>query len=240
MALREEFEQAGNWLFRWRSYLPLLAIGPILLGVRGMNDPGPGELPGGGWDLFSLAVSLFGLGVRMFTVGFVPQGTSGRNTRRQVAEVLNTTGIYSIVRHPIYLGNYFIWLGILLFSRSPALGVIFTLVFFLYYERMMFAEEEFLRKRFGDSFLVWAEKTPALLPNFKNWQRPVLPFCFRAILNRECSGLLGILAVFSLLDAWRGKRLDLLWSSLLIFGSSLYLLILVLKKKTMLLHVEGR
>lgn len=64
------------------------------------------------WAWSCIAVSLFGLLIRAVTIGFTPKGTSGRNTKEgQVAEVLNTKGIYSVVRHPLYLGNYFMWLG---------------------------------------------------------------------------------------------------------------------------------
>ena len=34
------------------------------------------------------------------------KNTSGRNTHDQVADSLNTSGIYSIVRHPLYVGNF--------------------------------------------------------------------------------------------------------------------------------------
>ncbi|GAI74444.1 unnamed protein product [marine sediment metagenome] len=40
-----------------------------------------------------------------------------------------------------------------------------------YYERIIFAEEEFLRKTFGDSYLKWAEQTPTFLPKCKNWKK---------------------------------------------------------------------
>jgi len=49
------------------------------------------------WEILCLAISLLGLGVRIVTVGYVPKGTSGRNTRGQKANVLNTTGMYSLV-----------------------------------------------------------------------------------------------------------------------------------------------
>jgi hypothetical protein len=40
MALKEEFERVGNWLFRWRSYLPLLLAGIILTGMENFgSDP---------------------------------------------------------------------------------------------------------------------------------------------------------------------------------------------------------
>lgn len=61
----------------------------------------------------------------------------------------NTTGMYSIVRHPLYLGNFFVGFGIVLICSSVWLAVVFCLLFVVYYERLMFAEEEFLRTSSG-------------------------------------------------------------------------------------------
>ena len=35
--LREKFEKAGTWLFRWRSFLPLLLPALFLEAFRGSN-----------------------------------------------------------------------------------------------------------------------------------------------------------------------------------------------------------
>jgi protein-S-isoprenylcysteine O-methyltransferase Ste14 len=64
------------------------------------------------WEAICVAVSLVGLGIRIATVGHAPGGTSGRRTvGGPSALALNTSGMYSVVRHPLYLGNYFQWLG---------------------------------------------------------------------------------------------------------------------------------
>ncbi|MBI1987594.1 MAG: hypothetical protein HYS70_04535 [Nitrospinae bacterium] len=84
------------------------------------------------WEIGCLLVSMLGLSVRILTSGTVPAGTSGRNTKRQKADALNTTGVYSIVRHPLYLGNYLIALGVSLFPRSWFLPIIVSLAFILY------------------------------------------------------------------------------------------------------------
>ena len=117
MALREEFERTGNWLFRWRSYLPLLLVGLFLVALTNFRYPiGSYELDRN-WKIICLLISFSGLALRMYVVGCVPRGTSGRNVTEQRAEVLNTTGIYSLVRHPLYLGNFLIWFGIILSVR---------------------------------------------------------------------------------------------------------------------------
>ena len=40
MALREELRKQGNWLFRWRSYLPLITVVIVLLGMSYFEYPG--------------------------------------------------------------------------------------------------------------------------------------------------------------------------------------------------------
>jgi len=141
MALREEFERTGNWLFRWRSYLPLVLILQMLLGMHHPDYLRQDRSGQDVWALYCLAVTLVGLGIRAVTVGFVPAGTSGRNTHDgQIAETLNTSGIYSLVRHPLYVGNFVMWLGVSMFCGIWWLTVLMALVFWIYYERIMFAE----------------------------------------------------------------------------------------------------
>lgn len=219
----------------------------ILLSASRKFDPsGHSETFDRWWQVFCLAVSFFGLGIRAFTIGYVPSGTSGRNTHGQVAECLNTSGIYSIVRHPLYLGNFVVWLGIALFAQVWWLAVICVLVFWLYYERIMYAEEAYLRGKFGKDFDAWAENTPAFIPRFKNWRKPNLPFSLRNVLRREYNGFFTIIITMFVLEiagnlSAEGKPdVDLMWGVLLAVGIMVWMVLRTLKKRTTLLHVEGR
>jgi hypothetical protein len=189
---------------------------------------------------------MLGLGVRVFTVGFTPKGTSGRNTHGQKALQLNTTGVYSIVRNPLYLGNFLMWLGFALYCQLWWQVVIFALIFWLYYERIIFAEEEFLRRTFGEGFETWAARTPAFLPRFRQWRPAQLPFSPRNVLKREYSGLFGVIVIFGLLDLrqhWMAERriaLDPIWQVIVVLGLVAYFGLRTLKRSTKLLRVEGR
>ena len=95
MALREDLEKQGAWLFKWRSYLPLLLIPLFVIALKNSRvierifSDNLGDL----WESIAIIASFLGLVIRCFTVGYVPRGTSGRNTQSQVAEMLNTTKI---------------------------------------------------------------------------------------------------------------------------------------------------
>ena len=246
MALREEFENTGNWLFRWRSYLPLAMLGLLLLALRDYDYPWGSEALDHVWEGLCLAISFFGLGIRVFTVGFTPYGTSGRNTRKQVAETLNTRGAYSMARNPLYLGNFFMGLGIVLFAHLWWLTLIYILVFWLYYERIIFAEEAFLRRKFGADYLEWAARTPVFIPRLGQYRRAELPFSLRNVLRREYNGFFAVIVVMFLLEtvgelfAEGALEFDAGWLALLGGGFVVWLTLRALKKHTAVLRVPGR
>lgn len=246
MLLKDELEKQGQWLFRWRSYIPFLALPLLLIALKDADylDRIGGEAIEALWQGFCLVISLLGLIVRIMTVGHAPKGTSGRNTRRQKAKTLNTTGMYSIMRHPLYFGNFLMMLGIAMFFGVWWLPIIAVLMFWLYYERIMIAEEEFLKGEFGEHYLEWAKRTPAFLPNFKKWQRPDLLFSFKTVLAREYTGLFVLTTSFALLENWEDiltdHTIDRLWTVVFAVGFMLYAFLRFLKKRTGFLYVEGR
>jgi len=248
MALREDMENQGNWLFKWRSYLPLLVIPLFIIALRQAKlfEHILGDKATDYWETLSICVSFLGLGVRCITVGYVPRGTSGRNTKSQLAESLNMTGMYSIIRNPLYMGNFIIVLGITLFIQVWWFALMVWVGFWLYYERIIFSEEEFLRKKFGASFIDWTKKTPILFPNFKNWKKPELLFSLKTVIRREFSTFFSIVAVFFFLEVstnllLKGKlEVRMSWVYFFIIGLIIYLICLILKKKTKLLNVSGR
>ena len=241
MALREEFEQEGNWLFRWRSYLPLLIIILMLFTFPSLRYPLMNPTINFVWDFVCLSVSLLGLIVRFVTVAYAPRGTSGRNTQGQVALELNTTGMYSVVRHPLYLGNFLIWIGISLAFHSGWFLISSALIFWLYYERIMFAEEEFLRRKFQDTYINWSLQVPAFFPNMKAWRPPEEAMNVRAAIGSEYQGLFAIISAFTVIEIIKNSimagrfLLDFLWLKIFLLNLVFYLIIRMIKKNTPLL-----
>ena len=146
---------------------------------------------------------MLGFLIRFYTIGTTPKGTSGRNTKEQIADYLNSTGIYSLVRHPLYLGNYLIWIGIAIFTYNIYFIIIVSLLFCIYYERIMFAEERFLEKKFGDEYLNWSNGIAAFIPSFTNFTKTIIPLSLKSILRREYAGLLATVIGFAFIDVVR-------------------------------------
>lgn len=246
MPLREEFERTGNWLFRWRSYLPIVLAGFLLVGAIRAGKQADHDHFRAAWLTGCGGVSLLGLLTRALVVGHTPRRTSGRSTSRQVAYQLNTTGMYSIVRHPLYLGNFLIWLGLALAVRSAWLVATFGLAFWLYYERIMFAEEEFLRRQFGTAYTDWAAETPAFWPRLRQWRPAALPFSLRNVLKREYTAACGIVLGLAGLEGARqwshtGRLVvDLGWLAAIVAALTAAAVLRLLKKHTRWLRVEGR
>lgn len=245
MALVHEFERSGNWLFKRRSWLPVfIIIAGILIMYLGNRQAIVFNLRD---ELIFLGVSILGQVIRILTVGFAPRNTSGRNTvNGQIADELNVTGIYSIIRHPLYLGNFFMWLGPALFLRSVWFAVVFGLLYWLYYERIMFAEEQFLRRKFGDIYDSWSEKVHSFIPWSFKYISPELPFSMRNMLKREYNSFVNIFVIFTLLDLFRnyflsGKIiLTDLWIYLFAGAFIIWITIRSIHKYTNWLEVEGR
>ena len=250
MALQEELEKQGNWLFKNRGTIPFIIVflGIIVFILTELHPEDYLVKQGDFRQYYTyicLLISFIGMGIRVFTVGYTPANTSGRNTTSQVADALNTTGIYSVVRHPLYLGNFFMWLGPVMLTGHFWFVVIVCFFYWVYYERIMFAEEQFLRRKFGEIYTSWAGSVPAFIPSFKGYKKPSLQFSWKKVLKKEKNSLATVLVIFSVMDILgalirKDGRFDLILTGLAVVSIVLYIILKYLKYKTAFLNEEGR
>lgn len=213
MALIEELEDQGNFLFKYRSYFPIIFFAFAVLAFYQESKSGNELLTNQTYWLVSLGVGLAGLLVRILTVGFTPKNTSGRNTGAgQVADELNTTGIYSLVRHPLYVGNFLMWLSPAMLCANLWFIASFTLLYWVYYERIMFAEEAFLRKKFGSKYLDWAKGVPAFIIKLASPTQAKYPFSIKKVLKKEKNGVFALFTLFFVFDYLQKGFSDSDWS----------------------------
>ncbi len=247
MALQEEMEKQGNWLFKYRSYLPLiiLLIGLIIFihteihPQRYSIRDTPYETY---YEMFALFISLIGQFIRVYTVGYSAKNTSGRNTKvGQIADSINTTGVYSIVRHPLYLGNFFMWFGIAMLTTNLWFIIVFILLYWIYYERIMFSEEQFLRRKFGKEYLEWSENIPAFIPKLKDFKKPDYPFNWKKVLRNEKNGIFAVFFVFCFFDILdevinKTSHYNYFLIVMTLITAVAYVVLKYLKKRTILLN----
>jgi protein-S-isoprenylcysteine O-methyltransferase Ste14 len=198
----ERLKSQGQRLFAARSFVPLAILPLVVLAmpeawrVRSATTPAVSDA----WLVVAFALGLAGLVIRAAGLAFAPDGTASRDTHRLRAPSLNTTGLYSIVRNPLYLGNALMWLGAVASLGLWWLVALTALVYWLYIERVILVEEGFLEGEFGQQFTQWASQTPAFVPRLSSWQPAAGAFSWRR-LSSEHNGLLGFVAtitVFSL------------------------------------------
>lgn len=251
MAMQEELKQQGDFLFKYRSFLPLLLL---VIGITvkiyevKFNGGGSDSLTVKILEYIGIGFGFFGLFIRVFTVGYAPKNTSGRNTYEgQVADVLNTKGIYSLIRNPLYLGNYLMWLAIALLTGNIWFVFLFSLVFWLYYERIIYAEESFLRNKFGKTYLDWAAKVPPFLPKHFKYIKSDISFSWKKAMKKEKNGLAALFVLFFVFETigyWAENNsfhIEMDWKVIgTIITGIIYYILKFLKRYTSVLNEEGR
>jgi protein-S-isoprenylcysteine O-methyltransferase Ste14 len=184
---QHELARSGKFLFVIRGvYLwAVLALAIVIAWVT--RDAGPFATDGAdrAWFAAGIAVAALGAVIRIFTSGWAALGTSGRVKAAAEAAELNTTGPYSLVRNPLYLGRIINYTGIAMLSGSWAVAAVVLLASILIYERVSIYEEEFLRGKFGEAHANWAKDVPALFPRFHGWLTPKYKFWWKRMIWRE-------------------------------------------------------
>jgi protein-S-isoprenylcysteine O-methyltransferase Ste14 len=155
----------GRWLFQFRSFTPVPVIAALIwLLWRSRGVPGPGGAQVDDWlNVAGLGMAALGQALRFYTLGQVPEGTSGQGSKLE-AQTLNTRGPYAYVRNPLYLGNLGICAGLLLIANDPLAYLLGLAFFFGEYFFIIRAEENFLRSRFGAAFDAYTKQVRRWIP----------------------------------------------------------------------------
>lgn len=105
---------------------------------------------------FLLGMCLFVLGLIIFTVAFI-QFLTGKQ--------LITSGLYSIVRHPQYLGIIISTFGFTLFAIAKLITLISWATLVFSYIWLARREEANLQEKYGEEFLTYKRRVPFIMPS---------------------------------------------------------------------------
>jgi protein-S-isoprenylcysteine O-methyltransferase Ste14 len=176
----------GNFFFRFRT-----TISPLLLLL--LFVPGPAVLS----DSFvaavaGLVVASLGQIIRAATIGleYIVRGGRGH---RVYADHLVTEGLFKHSRNPLYVGKFFMVLGLGVASnRWPALLAVCAAYSFMY-QAVVLAEEAYLREKFGAAFDEYCKRTPRWWPRLAGLSATFSGFEFnwKRVFTKEYSAPLG-------------------------------------------------
>lgn len=166
--------------FRFRA----ISVVPVILLIFFFFDPvDPGSL-NPILNVCGFLLALTGAVTRVVSVGYAKPFTSGRENYLK-ADNLNTRGFYSIVRNPLYIGNFLIYNGVLVAYSSPAALAFFNAFFIVNYYFIILSEENYLENQFGDDFREYRRAVPKVIPNFSLYQKNDRPFSLAKVVYKE-------------------------------------------------------
>lgn len=140
------------------------------------------------------ALTLLGLWIRGWSAGTIHKD-----------EELTTSGPYAFTRNPLYLGSFFIGLGVAMAGGHWIWPVVFLLFYATVYTRTMRGEARHLAELFPGRYSEYAAEVPGFLPRLKPYRASAgCTAGFRWSQyrrNREWEASLGALGAFAVLAA---------------------------------------
>lgn len=187
-------KHSGDWrnfLFTYRSYTPIPFLVVMLVFARPTLTS------------IVIGVVMAGLGESIRFWGVSYAGSETRTTGAVGGTQLVTSGPYSHVRNPLYVGNILMYVGVGVMSNAlmPYLPLVALAYFLFQYTGIVSLEEEYLARTFSN----WNEYRAVVgkfIPRLKafNENRELKPNYSRA-LRSERSSLIAITSIFIVLCA---------------------------------------
>jgi protein-S-isoprenylcysteine O-methyltransferase Ste14 len=160
--MKEEKTDKPQWKPTWKDLVfssvgGILFIGQIVLCFLFYNWAGLNVLLYLGWIILAVAIVL-GWRAR---VSFEEKGEAQEGESWLRTSVVVDSGVYAVVRHPIYLSFMLLILALMLISQHW-LSVIFGLPIVVFLYLGMRVEEQSNIKRFGDDYIRYIQGVPRI------------------------------------------------------------------------------
>ncbi len=211
MTLSEQFTTLCRRLYDSRQWLPLLLYPAALfalLTARPFNIIPDSFV----FTLLCTVISLLGMAIRMLTIGYPPPMSKKKAKEGVHSTTLITKGMYSVVRHPIALGNLLAWYGIILYVGIVWFIVGAMVLYTSFTYLVLISEEEELKQRFGESYTDWAQHTNALIPKCRLWNRNHPHFSLMRTIRHEYVHFFCLVLTFVTINLIRNRVIEFTWS----------------------------
>jgi len=183
----------GDFVFKHRDIIPVPFVVVVIL-ILIFTKPTFPDTPAKLLLFFTGGlVIIAGEILRIWAVGNSGSTTRSRNL---IADRLVTEGPYSIVRNPLYNGNFLITLGFSVIANAVIMIPIVIIYFYIEYYPIVLREEHFLLEKFGDEYKKYLSDVPRFFPRKIKIKKSRYD---RSALKGEMWTILGILIVFILM-----------------------------------------
>lgn len=156
-----------------RSHLPLFGVGPvisafqILITVIGITMSYCGYLDAGKIALLNIPLKLIGIGLILFGVYLNYSAKRKSKLFEMVAEnKLITTGVYGIVRNPVYSAVFLACTGAVCISNNLFLLLIPAICWGFMTIFLKLTEEKWLTDLYGQAYLEYCKHVNRCIPWF--------------------------------------------------------------------------
>jgi protein-S-isoprenylcysteine O-methyltransferase Ste14 len=122
---------AGKYLFRYRAAIAVVFFLILVIFAKPAAS------------LIAHVLITIGIALRLWTAGYI--GSEARGNAFRTAHRI-TNGPYRILKHPLYAGNFFLVLGVIMMYNPPYwLGITYIALFLLMYSVISLSEMSALR-----------------------------------------------------------------------------------------------
>ena len=148
-----ELHPLRSWLQKRRVHIARLTLWPLIIYLFAYERV----------SILSIDHTQYQLGLLSLVVGVITRSISAGTLHKN--QQLNMEGIYAIVRNPLYVGSFFILLGINLIIHHPLVWAASIIIFSLTYIPTILGEENTLKKIFPDQWGQFEASVPRFIPN---------------------------------------------------------------------------
>jgi hypothetical protein len=116
---------------------------------------------------------------------------------------LASSGAYSLVRHPLYLGNFLVLGGFTMACGNGFVVGVVTFFFLFYYPAAIRYEDHKLEEIFGEEWRSWSKSIPGMFPTRLKWRsNPEASWSLRQSMIRNGEAVYTIFEIGAAILLW--------------------------------------
>ena len=195
IALRKRSVQ--NWIF----LIPLLALIAVRLALataalgRGHAVGHHSPIPAAALNIAGLLLIAIGLVLRVLARGWKAENSRGS---------LVTSGLYSYIRHPLYVASFLIGLGLCLILGDGIVLIAYLILYVVIHGLVIQGEERWMAEHWGEDYRRYAARVPRFLPRLRRRRAGrVRPRNLTHAIGLEADAICAWLCLAFLLLAWK-------------------------------------